>query len=74
MSGWISDQSSHFWPEFPFYTPLDNQKIFVFSPWKLENQRFSGDLRGYKMGELARNGSSRDFCLESFPTWQILML
>ena len=37
---------THFWPMFPFYTPLKTP----------ENQRFSGVFRGYKMGTLARNG------------------
>ena len=37
---------THFWPMFPFYTPLK-------AP---ENQRFAGVFRGYKMGRLVRNG------------------
>ena len=37
---------THFYPIFPFYTPLKTP----------ENQRFSGVFRGYKMRALVRNG------------------
>ena len=43
-SGFLS--LTHFWPMFPFYTPLKTP----------ENQRFPGVFRGCKMATLARNG------------------
>ena len=53
----IESSLTYFWKMVQFYTPLKT----------LENQRFSGVFRGYKMGTLAGNGLKLRLFTNSYP-------